>query len=92
MVSAQRTCVAAAIKRLAGKWGRLLVGTGLIVVGGACFAPPEDAVRSTVTGDPLLLEQIDPILGNPRLTDEEKREELRELGLPEHLIDILFRA
>lgn len=92
MFSAQRAWMAARRGRLAGTLGCVLVAGALILAGAACFATPEDTVRSIITGDPVLLEQIDPILDDPELTEEEKRQELQELGLAEHLIEILLRS
>ncbi|HQA00182.1 MAG TPA: hypothetical protein PLT93_18775, partial [Phycisphaerae bacterium] len=81
------------------RWARLTKQAGLAILGGlwllstgACFAPPGDTVYSTVTGEVITLEEINPILNDPELTEAEKREQLQELGVPDDLVETLLRA
>jgi len=70
--------------------GLTAIAAGLGVV--ACTPVPDTVVFSTETGEPVLLEDIDPILLDPDLTEDEKREQLLELGVPDDVIDVLLRA
>jgi hypothetical protein len=78
--------------RLTKKAGLAIVGTLWILSNGACFAPPEDIVFSTVTGEIITIQEIDPILNDPELTEADKRQQLQELGVPDDLIETLLRA
>ena len=64
----------------------------LAMLVGAC-GPPTENVLSDATGQSIRLEGIDRILSNNNLTEEEKREQLRGLGITdEDLIDALIQA
>jgi hypothetical protein len=58
-----------------------------------CGVPPAEFPHSVigVDGEPILLDDIEAIVNDADLTDEEKRDELRALGLEdEKLIDALL--
>ncbi|HOB76307.1 MAG TPA: hypothetical protein PKG54_17490 [Phycisphaerae bacterium] len=84
-------------RRCSRRFGR---GVGLKLAGLAlCLAgwvpgcqPPAHNVIMGVNG-PIRLEAITRILDNPELTEDQKRQELRNLGITdEDLIDVLIRG
>ncbi len=76
-------------------WGRGLGWAGLVL----CLAgflpgchPPAQNVIVGANG-PIRLEAITRILDDPDLTEDEKRQDLRDLGITdEELIDVLIRG
>lgn len=91
MFAVQDATAVARLRRLAARSVGILAGIAMILAGAGCFAVPENATVSP-TGGVITLEQIDSILNNTRLTEEEQREQLRELGLSDELIDVFFRS
>lgn len=78
--------------RKAGRWG-LGACSGLLVAAAGACGPPTENVLSDAEGQSIRLEGIDRILENDNLTEEEKRERLRGLGITdERLIDALIQA
>lgn len=73
----------------------LLVGLGVgTCVAGVCgcVGDPDTLVISTVTGEPLNMADIDAILNNSNLDEQEKRDRLLELGVPEDLVEVLLAS
>jgi hypothetical protein len=72
-----------------------LVTGGCLAILTACVIPlpstPPNVVRGT-DGEVLDLTQIDPILNNTSLTEQQKRQQLLDLGMPEEVADALLRA
>ena len=87
-------------KRYRGRVGlirRILLVVFLVVtptVPAGCGALPSNDYPNRVLGisdRPLVLEDIERIVSDPNFTDDEKRRQLRELGIEdEKLIDVLL--
>jgi hypothetical protein len=78
----------------AGSWVRLvlaMVTVSCLAVFAACVPTPANVVRGN-NNDILYLTQIDPILNNTNLTQEQKRQQLLDLGMPANVADALLRA
>jgi len=72
-----------------------VVLAGLVALGGCGSAPQTDfpAALRGPDGEVILFDDVSAILGNDDLTEDEKRNALRELGLEdERLIDALLEA
>ena len=78
----------------AGGWGRtglaLLVSVGAVAFV-ACVPPPPNVLRDN-NGEILDIPTVDAILNNQNLSQDEKRQKLLDLGVPESVADALLRA
>lgn len=78
----------------AGGWGRVglafLVGIGAVAFV-ACVPPPPNVLRDN-NGEILDIPTIDAVLQNQNLSQDEKRQRLLDLGVPESVADTLLRA
>ena len=77
------------------KWGMaLLLGIAVVAlpVLPACSPPVPTNVLKDANGNVIDLKTIDPILNDSSLTQDEKRQQLLKLGVPESVADGLLRS
>jgi len=72
----------------------LLLGIAVVAlpVLPACSPTPPENVLRDADGNVIDLKTIDPILNNSNLTQDQKRQKLLDLGVPESVADGLLRA
>jgi|GEM_PF-1209397 len=74
----------------AGAWKGLAFGGLFALLAGGC--PPTENVVTDPSGQSIRLTSIDRIVTNPDLSEEQKRQGLRDLGITdEELIDFLLQ-
>lgn len=89
---AVRTAAIAGLRRFATRSALALMLSACGALMAGCFPPAGDVVLNPDTGEPVLLVDIDVVLNDADLTEDEKRQDLLEMGLSEELIDVLLRA
>jgi hypothetical protein len=67
------------------------LGVGLPVTGSGCGTTAAN-VLTDAEGEPIDLAQVNEILNDSELDNSEKRDDLRELGLSDSVIDVLLSA
>jgi hypothetical protein len=81
------------LRKAAARWLAILVAPFVIGCGTVVTQPNFPACIRNAAGDCILLDDVEPILSDPSLTADQKREKLRELGIEdEQLINALINA
>ena len=72
----------------------LLLGIAVVAlpVLPACAPTPPENVLRDADGNIIDLRTIDPIINNSNLTQDQKRKQLIDVGVPENIADALLRS